>query len=90
MDHSIQMNMFALLAFSYMPYEHAFTIIISWSLSELTWTWHIAVAESKKSPEIFQFGILLLFLVVLDVAAIWLGKPVPYSLYKCDVRQILI
>ena len=24
----------------------------------------------KKSPEIFQFGILLLFLVVLDVAAI--------------------
>ena len=40
--------MLACLAFSYMPYEHTFTIIISWSLSELTWTWHIAVADIKK------------------------------------------
>ena len=47
MDHSIQMK-YACLAFSYMPYEHTFTIIISWSLSELTWTWHIAVADIKK------------------------------------------
>ena len=41
--------MLACLAFSYMPYEHTFTIIISWSLSELTWTWHIAVADIKKA-----------------------------------------
>jgi hypothetical protein len=53
-----------------MPYEHTFTIIISWSLSELTWIWHIAVADIKKVSRNLPFGILILFLVVLDVAAI--------------------